>query len=56
VLLLADRRFVTPKSIKECCLSNEGHTVGDSVTIFNSWDTLTKQLDPNAVHSPEWVH
>lgn len=35
VLLLPDRRFATPKSIKECCLFNEGHTVGDSVTIFN---------------------
>jgi len=64
VLPLPDRRFVTPKSMKECCLFNKGHTEGDvcqkyglgSATVFNSWDTLAKELYPNTVHSPEWVH
>ena len=44
VLLLADRQFVTPKSIKECCLFNKGHTEGDSVTIFNMGYTHQRTL------------
>ena len=66
VLLLADRQFVTPKSIKECCLFNEGHTEVDSVSIhgIHSPKNLTPMLytllngridvihrDPNAKES-----